>query len=307
MSMNMPDVERNRLRLRVHAIVVTYRRPETLRSTVGSLLSQSRTPDTLWIVDNEPSDDLEHWASALPNTVYCRSPSNLGPAGGIALGMQRVLEIATEDDLVLLIDDDDPPPFPGAVASIVNIFESATGDEKIACAGLVGSRFDRSSGRTRRIPDAELVGLVDVDYVAGNQLPTYRVSCIREVGVFDEDLFFGFDDLEFGLRLRASHWRLVVDGAIMLDLRQRAGRLGLGYRVPGEVLPPWRRYYSSRNIVALAREYGTRGAQFRAFAYAGPGAALRAATWLRSPSSAFAAIRGGLDGLRGRTGRIMVP
>lgn len=307
MSLNADGVTPRHNPLRVHAIAVTYRRPAILRTTVQAFLAQSRPPDTLWIIDNEPSDELENWVSTLPNTTYCRSPGNVGPAGGIAIGMRRVLETADANDLVLLIDDDDPPPFPDAVAGVVNILEEATRGEKIAGSGLVGSRFDRSNGFTKRIPDAELVGLVDVDYIAGNQLPIYRVDCIREVGVFDEDLFFGFDDLEYGLRVRAAGWRLVVDGGRMTELRERAGRLGLGPRIPGKGLPQWRRYYSSRNIVAIARQYGTRGAQFRAFIHAGLGASVRTATWLRSPKTALGAMRGGIDGLRGRTGRVMVP
>lgn len=291
----------------IHAIVVTYRRHDDVKATVAAVQSQTRPPDTWSIVDNDPSDELAAWAATLPNASYHRSPGNLGPAGGIAAGMDLVLEGADDDDLVVLIDDDDPPPNDHTIADIIELFGRDQTDGVIAGAGLVGAMYDRGRGLTRRLPDEELVGTVDVDYVAGNQLPTYRVRCIREVGVFDRDLFFGFDDLEFGLRLRAAGHRVVVDGDVMTNMRARAGRLGKGPRIPGSGLAPWRRYYSARNIVALARRYGTRTAPLWAVAHGGPAAAVREITRQRSFRSAGAAMRGVFDGVRGRDGLVMLP
>lgn len=291
----------------VHAVVVTYRRHDDVKTTMAEVLAQTRPPDTVCIVDNDPSDELAEWAATIPGATYERSPSNLGPAGGIAAGMDRVLEVAADDDLVVLIDDDDPPPNDHTIADIVGLFDRSEEGGVIAGAGLVGAMYDRSRGLTRRLPDEELVGTVDVDYIAGNQLPTYRVRCIREVGVFDRDLFFGFDDLEFGLRLRTAGYRLVVDGDIMTGLRALHGRLGKGPRIAGGGLPPWRRYYSARNIVALARRYGTRTAPVWAVVHGGPAAAARAIVVQRNLGSAGAAMRGVFDGVRGRDGLVMLP
>ena len=292
---------------KIHAVVVTYRRHDDVKSTVAAVQAQTRPPDTWWIVDNDPSDALADWVATIPNATYHRSPSNLGPAGGIAAGMDLVLEVADDDDLVVLIDDDDPPPNDHTIADIIGLFDRGEVDGVIAGAGLVGAMYDRSRGLTRRLPDEELVGTVDVDYVAGNQLPTYRVRCIREVGVFDRDLFFGFDDLEFGLRLRSAGFRVVVDGDVMTSMRALAGRLGKGARIPGPGLAPWRRYYSARNIVALARRYGTRTAPIWAVAHGGPAAAARSIAVQRNVGSAGAAMRGVFDGVRGRDGLVMKP
>jgi glycosyltransferase involved in cell wall biosynthesis len=291
---------------RIHAIVVTYRRHDDVKETVAAVQGQTRPPDTWWIVDNDPSDELAEWAAGIPNATYHRSPGNLGPAGGIAAGMDLVLEVAADDDLIVSIDDDDPPPNDHTIEDIVALFGRDQTEGEIAGAGLVGAMYDRSRGLTRRLPDEELVGTVDVDYIGGNQLPTYRVRCVRDVGVFDRELFFGFDDLEFGLRLRAAGYRVVVDGDIMTEQRALAGRLGRGPRIPGSGLPPWRRYYSARNIVALAKRYGDRTAPAWAVAHGGPGAAVQAIT-RRDVRSAGAAMRGVIDGLRGRDGLVMTP
>lgn len=305
-TVETPNGER-REKPAIHAIVVTYRRHEDVQATVDSVLAQTCPPDTVWIVDNDPSDELAEWAATIRQATYHRSPSNGGPAGGIATGMELVLDVADDDDLVVLIDDDDPPPSDHTIADIVELFDRNEEDGVIAGAGIVGAMYDRKRGLTRRLPDEELVGTVDVDYVAGNQLPTYRVRCIREVGVFDSKLFFGFDDLEFGLRLRSAGFRVVVDGEVMTGQRARARRLGKGARIPGPGLAPWRRYYSARNIVVLARRYGARTAPLWAVAHGGPAAAARALVVQRNLGSAGAAMRGVFDGLRGRDGLVMMP
>src|SRR4029453_7830814 len=98
--------------------------------------------------------------------------------------------------------------------------------------GLVGSRFDRRRARLQRLPDSELGhGPLDVDYIGGGHLPLYRVAAVRAVGVVDPSYFFGFEDLEYGLRLRSRGWRVVADGDQWLELRRAQGRLGLA---PGE-------------------------------------------------------------------------
>ncbi len=291
---------------RIFAVVVTYRRSEVAQSTIERLMAQTRPPDHLLLVDNDPTDEMGRWFAEVSSDPYIEAGENLGPAGGIALGMESVLDVADENDWILLVDDDDPPPSDDALERLVATIETV-GDPRLGGVGLVGARFDRRRALMRRIPDDELVGPVDVDCIAGNQMPMYRVACIRQVGRFDSSLFFGFEELEFGLRVRTAGWRLVVDGAQMYRLREAKGRLGLGPRTKGDGLPPWRRYYSSRNIVEIARRHGTGGAIWWAIAHGGVAAAGRSLIVQRNAHASWAALRGAFDGLRRRSGRVMVP
>ncbi|WP_083914069.1 glycosyltransferase [Ilumatobacter nonamiensis] len=290
---------------RIHSIVVTYRRPTVLRATLAAIDAQQVRPDHIVVVDNDSAGEATSDLDEPENVTYLRAAENLGPAGGIAVGMHRVLENADDEDLVLLIDDDDPPPSSDSIARVLAIMADAGPD--VAAAGLVGARFDRRRALTRRVPDRELVGRVDVDYIAGGQFPMYRVGAIRDVGVFDAQLFFGFEELEFGLRLRSAGYRLLVDGDAMLALRRAHGRTGIGARAQATPRPPWRRYYSSRNIVEISRRYGLRGAVVLSVLHAGPMAAVRGLLRFRDTRLAAAALRGTADGVRGRLGRVDVP
>ncbi len=94
-----------------------------------------------------------------------------------------------------------------------------------AAVGISGGWFDWRRGRMRRVPDAQLTGPVPVDHVAGNQLPFFLVGAVRDVGVFCDDLFFGFSELEFGLRLWRAGYTLYGYGPLWLESRKQTGRL----------------------------------------------------------------------------------
>jgi glycosyltransferase involved in cell wall biosynthesis len=248
----------------LHGVLVTFRRPEQLAATLSAVVGQSRPLDHLVVVDNAPAPRTEEiLRSALPEASYVAAPENLGPAGGIALGVEHVLESAREGDWVVVLDDDDPPPRPDVFATLADFATEMAGrDPATGAVGLSGARFDRRRGRMVRVPDGDLRGAVRVDYIAGNQFPFYSADALRAVGPPRRDLFFGFDDLELGMRLADCGYSLYGCGATWLRSRTDAGRLGPR---PGPALalaePGWRRYYSIRNLVAILREAGaTQGA-----------------------------------------------
>lgn len=292
----------------VIAIIVTYRRPEGLRASVEAIRRQTRPPTRIIVVDNHPAATPAELRGA-HDITYLPSAENLGPAGGIAAGMRHAIGEADDDDWIVLIDDDDLPPSDAMLERLL----ACAGTERargapVAAVGMVGTRFDLRRARAMRVPDAELQRtVVDVDWIAGGQLPVYSVGVLRQVGVFDESLFFGFEELEFGLRLRAAGERLVVPGSVAFGLREAHGRLGLGTRVPSAGGVAWRRYYSTRNLILIMRRYSSRRGVLHAVLRAGVGGAIRSLLVLRRPDLFTAALHGALDGLRGRTGRTIPP
>ena len=236
--------------IRVHAVAVTYGRPDELIRTLDAFGRQTRPPDTVLVVDNGADDEVRRLVAGRTRTSYVAMSDNLGPAGAIAAGFDAVAPDAAPDDWILLIDDDDPPRFDTAVADVLDVARSAPPD--VAVVGLTGARYDRWTGRLRRLRDDQLRPLTDVDYVGNGQCPLYRVPAVRAVGGPDQDLFFQFEELDLGLRLRRRGWRLVVDRALTLRTRRESGRLGLGRRArPTRRSSPWRAYYSARNQVLV--------------------------------------------------------
>jgi rhamnopyranosyl-N-acetylglucosaminyl-diphospho-decaprenol beta-1,3/1,4-galactofuranosyltransferase len=297
---------------RLFGVLVTFRRAAQLRSTLAALAEQTRQLDRLVVVDNSPSDESrEVVRTAAPAATYLAATENLGPAGGIALGVERVLDEADDRDWIVVLDDDDPPRWPDVFATLMGFAdEMIDRDPRTAAVGMSGARFDRRRGRMVRVPDDRLRGPVPVDYIAGNQFPVYSAAALRVAGGPRSDLFFGFDDLELGLRLADRGFALYASGETWWRSRAASGRLGPR---PGPALrieaPNWRRYYSLRNLVAILRDgRSVRGAVHVSLVVAlgKPLASLP----LR-PRDAFGNLRIGAracyDGWTGRAGRRVEP
>jgi hypothetical protein len=224
--------------------------------------------------------------------------------------MQHVLEGAGVDDWVVTLDDDRLTGTPGAIGRLRDLGEwlRARG-APVGAVGLVGSRFDRRRGRLLRPTDAELVGPLTVDYVAGNQLPTIRVAAIREIGTFDPKLFFGFDDLDFCLRLRKHGYRVYTDGRETMLARLAFGRQGDDVGAPPRRVNPWRRYYAVRNHIVVMMRYVS---QPRALALTIAQLVGRPVSDLRNRREGtralvVAGVRGSVDAWAGRLGRRFEP
>lgn len=246
----------------MHGVLVTYRRPADLAVMLDRLRDQDRRLDTLVVVDNDPAESARSLVEARaegegPITTYVAMGSNVGPAGGIAVGMRSVLDHAADDDWLLLLDDDDPPRWPDMLGELLELgTRLREASPATAAVGSCGARFDVARARSIRVPDGDLAGAVPVDYIGSGQFPLYSVHAVRSVGAFDEELFFGLDDLEYGLRLAAAGLSTYAHGELWHRGRAEADRLGRS-GAPATALgePTWRRYYSLRNLVSILRRH----------------------------------------------------
>ena len=296
-------------------VLVTFRRPVELSVSLARLADQDRPLDHLVVVDNDGDErvarEIHEFVRRGHDATYVATSENLGPAGGIAVGMEHALRRARDGDWVVLLDDDDPADGPDVLSSLADFGASMLATEpRTGGVGLVGARFDWKSGRLDRVSDEDLRGAVSVDYIGGNQFPFYLAAAVSAVGPFDRSLFFGFDDLEYGLRLRHAGYRLFGSGPLWLEQRRRAGRLGLEVspsRTLGEA--GWRRYYSIRNIIQILRSNGRDATAVRVAMVRGIGKPL--ANLPRDPRRAWRHLRLGVracrDGWAGRMGRTIEP
>ena len=289
-------------------LVVTFRRLESLAEMLNNLQGQTHPPAEVVVVDNG-SDALVEDAAAQAGAIYLDAGDNLGPAGGIALGMQHILQVAGEDDWIVVLDDDDPPESQEVFERLLSFAEERrSNDPSTAAVGTVGARYDRRSGRFQRVPDQDLHGAVPVDYIGGGQLPIYACAAIRQVGVPDPSLFFGFDDADLGLRLKESGFSLWADGSIWRSKREQHGRLNLRARprTPAET-PAWRRYYSLRNALILARRYGGPTAPIQLALVGAPRDILALWKAYGLSKDLLLPIRASVDGLLSRGGKRVDP
>ena len=296
-------------------VLPTFHRSSELDHTLGRIAEQNRIPDRLVVVDNgdepETEEVVRRHGTGLPGIEYARSPENLGYAGGVRLGMERLLPEARDDDWVVVFDDDDPPISRTRVADLERFaLRMRAEDPRTAAVGGHGGRFDWRRGRIRRVQDTELRGPVPLDYVGGNSIPFFLVRAIRAVGPFSREIFFGLSEVEFCLRLVRAGWHVYADGDLWRASRSLTGRMGQSGR-PSMRLPDadWRRYYSLRNAVHILRGHGRDGTALRVILVQGLAKPL--ANMPIAPRRAVRHLalnwRAGRDGWSGRMGRTLEP
>jgi glycosyltransferase involved in cell wall biosynthesis len=301
--------------VRLGGFAITHLRPAVLRETLERVLAQDGAPEAMVVVDNGRSLETREVARELGDRhnreiEYLDPGDNLGPAGAAALGLEWALERGF--DWIYWCDDDDPPKTPDTFARLRALASAGggPGERPVAGVAAVGARWDWRHGRLVRPADDELSGPLEVDAIGGNSQLLLSAPAVREIGLPDPALFYGWEEIEYCLRLRRAGFRLLVEGDLMHRYRALAGRLGAAEAprlTPRDGL--WRDYYAVRNYVYLMRRRFDRPDLARREAVRALARSVRALG--RGPGYALATARhqlgGAADGYRARLGRTVEP
>jgi GT2 family glycosyltransferase len=234
------------------AFIITRDRTKYLENTIQELQGQTIKPALILIVDNSETDlTRDQYEESLDEGIaYMHTGYNAGPAGGAYYGLKTLFEKGY--DWVMWVDDDDPPKFKDMTEEMVKIIENNAA-VRLGMVGAVGERFDRKSAKTIRFRDQELKEYLQVDTISGNMFPLVNRKVFVEGILPDKGLFFGYEDLDFGLSLKRGEWQIMVSGDLHMRHRELAGRLGLKkvlyQRKKSNSL--WREYYSTRSLMII--------------------------------------------------------
>jgi glycosyltransferase involved in cell wall biosynthesis len=298
------------------SFIVTFNRPDILRTTIEAVLRQTTLPELLLVVDNGTGDGARQVVAEFSDDrlEYEHTGENLGSAGGVAYGMDALY--ARGFAWMHSIDDDNPPRTPDTIERLQALIRRndvghARGD--LGAVAAFGSEWDWKIGEYRRLPDDALTGDLIVDTVGGNSHLTVRREVIEAIGPPERRFFFGFYDPLYCLRMAKAGYRIMVDGDLMREYRRQAGRLDLVRHksvVPGDPYhATWRRYYVTRNyIYRMTRTFDRPDLARRE---AGKALLRAGASWARGPRYGARytqhQLRGIVDGYRGRLGRTVLP
>ncbi len=229
--------------------MVTFRRPASLRAVLASVSSQTVPPVRLVVADNDPDGSARAVVEglsprAVPRVTYLPLAHNTGPAGGWAAAAHLAQQQSDRGEWLLVVDDDDPLGHAELVERLLRLAPSVPDAERCGAVGLRGARVDRLYARLRRVAVREGQP-APADYLASGGAPLYRWAALDDVGFFDPDLFFGFEDLDQGLRMAKAGWKLWAVG--LPSLHEVADTS------PDRA--PWREYYKTRALVVIARRH----------------------------------------------------
>lgn len=234
------------------AFIITKDRPNDLIETIKKLLSQSFPPSYILVVDNGSQAMIRDRINDLNDTRISHHSIgyNAGPAGGAYWGMKLLFEMGY--DWVLWVDDDDTPKFENLIEDLFDIVHQ-NDNEYLGMVGAVGERFDRKKGTIVRLKDEQLIGYLQVDTISGNMFPMVSKRIFEKGILPNKELFFGFEELDFGLSLKRAGFKILTSGKLHLKHRKFAGRLNLISNKNQKKLYSslWREYYSARNLAFI--------------------------------------------------------
>jgi hypothetical protein len=128
---------------------------------------------------------------------------------------------------------------------------------------------------------------------------------VGKIGLPDAGFFIAADDVEYCVRARKAGARIIVAGKSHIEHpKSRPYEVRFpGFSLTALELPPWKRYYDTRNRLLIARKhYGV-----RLFSQTIPGSFVRMAAALVKEPRKLAQLKaftaGFVDGLLGRKGR----
>jgi hypothetical protein len=245
------------------AVVLTHRRRRLATSLVHSLITdEGFSPDRIVLVVDRDGG-LEDPALEAALRIF-RLPTNGGPAAGFRAGLEAAFDdpamayaYLCEDDVGLL---GLPVPRVASLRAAVEEHQATSGTD-VGAVVAYGRRFGRRRGTTDPfVPDPDGPRLQHVDVAAwGATLVSRRVV---DRGIRPDDLwFFGYEDFDFFLRVRAGGLAVLVDRdsglAVSASTSTLAGREAtLSGQRPDDAMEPWRAYYVARNFFELTRRHG---------------------------------------------------
>ena len=210
-------------RYRVLAIVVAYNSPVALERCLRTLDAQTRRVDGVLVVDNSepvPADVSGLEAGILARTKVLPAGSNMGPAGGFALGLATFMEDGGFTHAWLM--DDDCYPEPTALGIVLDA----------AAAARPGSVV---------FPSAvyEATG-VAMNYPGWSGVLIDRLA-VRLAGLPRAEMFWWAEDTEY------LQFRLPLKGVLVVRAPEARVLYDLIRRVGGR--PAWKYYYEVRNMI----------------------------------------------------------
>ena len=247
-------------RPRTFAVVLNYRTAEATMAAVRSLQASTRPLASVIVVDNASGDDsLQRVHEDAPDVQLIASKVNGGFSAGCNVGIRAALEQGAASVLVLNSDVQVPPDTLGALERVLDseprigvaapLVTRRSDPDSIESAGISYSPATgrmRHHGHNARRSAAPPAGCRDVDGVSGCAMLVRR-EVFEAIGLFAEEYFYSFEDLEFCLRAgRASFRTVSVDGVVVLH----AGAETIG---PAS---PRRAYFGVRNHLLTASLIG---------------------------------------------------
>lgn len=202
---------------KVSIVVPNWNGADELPSCLKSLENQSQRARIIVVENGSIDDSLQLLRSNYENVDVVELPINRGFAGGVNAGILRAIQngseyvalfnndaIADKSWLKNLVDYLDNNPGVGIAASKImgntGEYLDSTG-ENYTSWGLPYPRGRRETSINKYDEDINI-------FAASGGASLYRVKMLKQIGLFDEDFFAYYEDVDISFRAQLAGWKV---------------------------------------------------------------------------------------------------
>jgi len=202
--------------MNVSVVIPNWNGEKYLANCIDSLLSQTLKSEIV-IVENNSTDNSKEILNKYSQITVLEQQKNLGVAGGFTAGFSYVLE--NNCDYAVLFNND-------AVADknwLKNLVETAESNKEIGIVTCKFLRIDKkhidSTGdfytkyglpysRGRNEVDNNQYDDKTEIFAGSGGASLYRSSMLRQIGLFDNDFFAYYEDVDISFRAQLAGWKV---------------------------------------------------------------------------------------------------
>lgn len=199
-------------------VIPNWNGEDFLSECIDSLLAQSVLCDVV-VVDNGSVDSSRSIIGGYGDKVIpLYNDTNLGFAGGVNTGIRYALE---KDYYAVALFNNDAVADKDWLRHLTEAMRDGIGIVTCAFLSMDGEHIDSTGdifttwglpyprGRDKAIDEISHDGASYIFGASGGD-SLYRVKMLREIGLFDEDFFAYFEDVDLSFRAQLANWKAVV-------------------------------------------------------------------------------------------------
>ncbi|MBI5850100.1 MAG: glycosyltransferase family 2 protein [Planctomycetes bacterium] len=245
----------------IAVVVLTWNSRADTLGCLQRIAPQLTQADLLVVADNGSEDGTEAAVRAAhPEAIVVQNGENLGFAGGVNAGLRVALSRGATWCLVLNADTEPPADFlaclrlaaaaaPPQVAALQPLLVAADDPDRIDSAGLAPRALPGAHDRFAGEPARAVAGSPRPIFGACGAAALLRSAALAEVGLYDDELFVLFEDVDLAFRLRSrGHEALLLPDLLLPHRRGVSAAAGR----KASVARARRRTWVQRNTIALA-------------------------------------------------------
>lgn len=204
----------------VAVVIPNWNGRDAIGPCLKSLLGQTLKPHII-IVDNGSTDgSLEFIRSNYPSAEVLTQKSNLGFAGGVNVGIRKAITggfafvalfnndaVAHNDWLKYLMGSLDESPDAGiATCKLLSMDK-----KRVDSTGDFYTTWGLPFPRDRDKPARQATGKLERVFGASGGASVYRTDMLKRIGLFDEDFFAYFEDVDISFRAQLAGWKVLYE------------------------------------------------------------------------------------------------